>query len=49
MKDKELRCKDEKKVDLNEYYGLEPEMSLQSASFATTDNDYLNEYSSKQE
>ncbi|WP_172799247.1 hypothetical protein [Bacillus sp. FJAT-29814] len=26
------------------YYGLEPEMSLLSVSFATTENPYLNEH-----
>lgn len=49
MKDKWMKCKPEKKADLHEYYGLEPEMSLQSAQFATTDNEYLNEYGNQKE
>ncbi|WP_173427585.1 hypothetical protein [Mesobacillus campisalis] len=26
------------------YYGMDPEMSLQSVNFATTENPYLNEH-----
>lgn len=44
MKDEKIECKNEKKENLYEYYGLEPEMSLQNVKFATTDNKYLNEY-----
>ncbi|WP_197280085.1 hypothetical protein [Bacillus sp. FJAT-27251] len=29
---------------LKGYYGMDPEMSLQSANFATTENPYLNEH-----
>ncbi len=29
------------------YYGMDPEQSLQSVSFATTENEYLNEFSKK--
>lgn len=48
MKD-ELMNKNEKKANLNEYYGLEPEMSLQNVQFATKENKYLNEYENTDE
>ncbi|MGO4886213.1 hypothetical protein ACJ2A9_00515 [Anaerobacillus sp. MEB173] len=30
--------------DLKGYYGMDPEISLQSVNFATTENQYLNEH-----
>lgn len=43
MKEKLLKFKSEKKAERFEYYGLEPEMSLQNVQFAPTENEYLNE------
>ncbi|MCT8138120.1 hypothetical protein H1D32_10345 [Anaerobacillus sp. CMMVII] len=46
MKDK-VKKFNEKKSELDEVYGVEPEMSLQNAKFSTTDNEYLSEYGDK--
>lgn len=43
MKDKSVKSENEKKANLHEYYGLEPEMSLQNVEFAPKENEYLNE------
>ena len=32
------------KNELKGYYGMDPEVSLQSVNFATTENPYLNEH-----
>ncbi|QOY35003.1 hypothetical protein AWH56_020160 [Anaerobacillus isosaccharinicus] len=49
MKGEKVKCENEKKSNLVENYGLEPEMSLQNVKFATTDNKYLNEYEDEKE
>ncbi|MBM7605933.1 hypothetical protein JOC75_003961 [Metabacillus crassostreae] len=32
------------KEEFNKLFGMDPEVSLQSVNFATTENPYLNEY-----
>ncbi|WP_456275221.1 hypothetical protein [Bacillus sp. AK128] len=45
-KEKEPMFKSGELVDdqLKGYYGMDPEQSLQSVNFATTENPYLNEH-----
>jgi hypothetical protein len=45
-KDEESQFQSGEKVDKNRkgLYGLDPEMSLLSVNFATTENPYLNEH-----
>lgn len=47
MKEKQepqFKSGDSVKDKLKGYYGMDPEMSLQSVNFATTENPFLNEH-----
>ncbi|MGE6257173.1 hypothetical protein ACQKCU_04545 [Heyndrickxia sporothermodurans] len=43
MKEKQLGNDDQKDTFIKTLYGIDPEMSLLSVDFATTENLYLNE------
>lgn len=43
MKEKQLENDDQKDTFIKTLYGIDPEMSLLSVDFATTENLYLNE------
>ncbi len=49
MKDQHSKPKEQTETKQPDYNGLDPEMSLLYAKFATTDNDYFNEYERMQQ